>query len=115
MGEPSAEEFEQIEQMNLECIFDATNKIGNRIMYFARYGDKKLSHFADLELLRELTGITVQDRSLRECVATESFLNEKKDSLFVERAIVYGYPLWTSINMTLHQQGGPTSCSIFRI
>jgi hypothetical protein len=80
------------------------NKWGMTVFGFASptMTTKRFSELADLEAVKVASGLELQDRTVQEHVQSDAFVNEH--DTMIERGIVYGYPLWSSIALHLQQQ-----------
>ena len=63
---------------------------------------KRFSDFADLAVLEQAFGLVVEDRAVLEHAQSERFLNE--EDMFVERGVLYGYPLWSSVLLDMRHK-----------
>ncbi len=93
-----------LENMGLEVLSEHVNQYGVYMHIFAlpATGDTRFSDYIDLDALYAVCGLRLEDRTLRAHAVSHAFRNET-DSM-VERGILYGYPLWTSIARYLMNQ-----------
>ncbi len=56
---------------------------------------KRLSDYVDLQELERVSAVKLKDKGILEHARSDEFLNEH-DTL-LERGILYGYPLWSSV------------------
>ena len=100
-AEQDTELEEYLKACDLEIIVATRNRWNMFVYLFTTraQGAKHFSDFIDLAKLEEEFGIRLENKTIQQHAADPAFLNER-DNL-VERGIVYGYPLWTSIAMQL--------------
>jgi hypothetical protein len=63
---------------------------------------KRFSDFVDLNAVKVVCGVELQDKALQEHARSDDFINE--DDTMIERGIMYGYPLWSSIALHLKHE-----------
>lgn len=86
-----------LEGLGFEVLSEHLNAYGMYVYYFAlpATGDTQFSDYIDLDALERVCDLRLEDRTIRAHAMSNGFRNET-DSL-VERGILYGYPLWSSI------------------
>ncbi len=86
-----------LENIGLEVLSEHVNQYGVYMHIFAlpATGDTRFSDYIDLDALYAVCGLRLKDRTIRAHAVSQAFRNET-DSM-VERGILYGYPMWTSI------------------
>ncbi len=100
---PSTKLSGGLRKLGLEVLVDGTaNRWGMHEYAFAlpATGNRLLRSFANLDAVERVCGVRVDGtRTVREHVQSRAFLDET--DTFIERGIVYGYPLWSSIALEL--------------
>lgn len=90
-----------LRQRNLTILMAGKRNIWGMHMYiFAKNPELRLGELCDLNAICNVCGIHIADQSIEKYVTkTDDFLNEY--DTFVGRGIVYGYPLWSSIALSV--------------